>query len=81
MLEPPALPEVQHEEVAPAEDGEEMTTTTPTKKRNKKLALNPHEALTFSDRGIYVDLETGELRCSCNHKGSEKWDAYGCESC
>lgn len=47
------------------------------KKRNKKLPLTFHEALTFAGRGIYVDIETGQLRCSCNHKPCDKWDAYG----
>ena len=57
-------------------DGEDVTTTTP-KKRCKKLPLTFHEALTFASRGIYVDIETGQLRCSCNHKPCDKWDAYG----
>lgn len=47
------------------------------KKRNKKLPLTYHEALTFASRGIYVDLESNQLRCSCNHKPCDKWDAYG----
>ena len=47
------------------------------KRRNKKLPLTFHEAITYSNRGIYVDLETGQLRCSCNHKPCDKWDAYG----
>jgi hypothetical protein len=86
-------------------------------RRNKKLPLTPHEALTFSHRGIYVDVGSsttatatatlssaatvqaaacgggigqpphsivqihggggGIIRCSCNHKPSYKWDAYG----
>jgi len=47
------------------------------KKRNKKLPLSYHEALTFASRGIYVDIESNQLRCSCNHKVCDKWDAYG----
>ena len=47
------------------------------KKRCKKLPLTKHEALTFANRGVYVDIETGQLRCSCNHKPCDKWDAYG----
>jgi len=39
--------------------------------------LTPHEAITYSHRGIYVDIESGELRCSCNHKPCDKWDMYG----
>ena len=53
------------------------------KRRNKKLPLTPHEAVTqYWNRGIYTDnvtgdTGTGELRCSCNHKCCDKWDAYG----
>ncbi len=47
------------------------------KKRNKKLPLTFHEAITYSHRGIYVDIDSGQLRCSCNHKPCDKWDAYG----
>lgn len=54
-----------------------VAESTPGKKRNKKLPLTKHEASTFANRGIYVDIETGQLRCSCNHKPCDKWDAYG----
>ncbi|KAL3789938.1 hypothetical protein ACHAW5_005483 [Stephanodiscus triporus] len=47
------------------------------KRRNKKLPLTFHEAVTYFARGIYVDIESGQLRCSCNHKPCDKWDAYG----
>lgn len=47
------------------------------KRRNKKLPLTFHEAITYFARGIYVDIESGQLRCSCNHKPCDKWDAYG----
>mmetsp|Transcript_8616 Transcript_8616/g.14972 ORF Transcript_8616/g.14972 Transcript_8616/m.14972 type:complete len:299 (-) Transcript_8616:205-1101(-) len=47
------------------------------KKRCRKSPLTFHEALTFASRGVYVDMETGQLRCSCNHKKCDKWDAYG----
>jgi hypothetical protein len=47
------------------------------KRRNKKLPLTFHEAVVYSARGIYVDVESGQLRCSCNHKPCDKWDAYG----
>lgn len=54
------------------------TTNTNKKKRNKKLALTKHEALTlFWQKGIYVDEATGELRTSTNHKICDKWDLYG----
>ncbi len=106
-------------------------------RRNKKLPLTPHEALTFYERGIYIDVDptnlaaanaaaansttsttavgesvcavdggipsgdiavddgvaggldvndnnnnnllfpNGIIRCSCNHKPTYKWDAYG----
>eukprot|EP00578_Thalassiosira_sp_NH16_P009954 CAMPEP_0181117036 /NCGR_PEP_ID=MMETSP1071-20121207/22276_1 /TAXON_ID=35127 /ORGANISM="Thalassiosira sp., Strain NH16" /LENGTH=245 /DNA_ID=CAMNT_0023201333 /DNA_START=79 /DNA_END=816 /DNA_ORIENTATION=+ len=65
--------------VSPEDEGLEChpaPTTTP-KKRNKKLPLTFHEALTFASRGIYVDIETGQVRCSCNHKPCDKWEAYG----
>ena len=58
-------------------------SSTSPKRRNKKLPLTPHEAVTqYWNRGIYTDnvtgdTETGELRCSCNHKCCDKWDAYG----
>mmetsp|Transcript_27891 Transcript_27891/g.45272 ORF Transcript_27891/g.45272 Transcript_27891/m.45272 type:complete len:261 (-) Transcript_27891:209-991(-) len=52
------------------------SATTP-KKRRRKLLLTFHEALTFASRGIYVDIDTNQLRCSCNHKPCDKWDAYG----
>lgn len=48
-----------------------------TKVRRRKLLLTFHEALTYASRGIYVDIETGQLRCSCNHKPCDKLDAYG----
>jgi hypothetical protein len=47
------------------------------KRRNKKLPLTFHEAVTYFARGVYVDIESGQLRCSCNHKPCHKWDAYG----
>ena len=47
------------------------------KRRNKKLPLTFHEAITYFARGVYVDIESGQLRCSCNHKPCDKWDAYG----
>ena len=59
------------------------SSSTSPKRRNKKLPLTPHEAVTqYWDRGIYTDNVTGdtvigELRCSCNHKCCDKWDAYG----
>eukprot|EP00581_Thalassiosira_minuscula_P008770 CAMPEP_0183701946 /NCGR_PEP_ID=MMETSP0737-20130205/188_1 /TAXON_ID=385413 /ORGANISM="Thalassiosira miniscula, Strain CCMP1093" /LENGTH=305 /DNA_ID=CAMNT_0025928457 /DNA_START=21 /DNA_END=935 /DNA_ORIENTATION=- len=58
---------------------QEAATAKPSKKhlRVKKLCLTEHEALTYANRGIYVDIETGQLRCSCNHKPCDKWDAYG----
>eukprot|EP00578_Thalassiosira_sp_NH16_P022692 CAMPEP_0181098876 /NCGR_PEP_ID=MMETSP1071-20121207/12362_1 /TAXON_ID=35127 /ORGANISM="Thalassiosira sp., Strain NH16" /LENGTH=267 /DNA_ID=CAMNT_0023181505 /DNA_START=40 /DNA_END=843 /DNA_ORIENTATION=- len=75
-------PEDHQAAVSPEQDGgvdpdapPEMIKTP--KKRNKKLPLTFHEALTFASRGVYVDIETGQLRCSCNHKPSDKWDAYG----
>ena len=33
-----------------------------------------YKALTFVARGIYVDIESGQLRCSCHHKPCDKWD-------
>lgn len=58
--------------------GTETSPTTNKKKRNKKLALTKHEALTlFWQKGIYVDEATGELRTSTNHKICDKWDLYG----
>ena len=47
------------------------------KRRNKKLPLTYHEAIAYFARGIYVDIESGHLRCSCNHKPCDKWDSYG----
>ncbi|KAL7547587.1 hypothetical protein ACHAWF_010877 [Thalassiosira exigua] len=46
-------------------------------KRVRKLPLSPHEALAYANRGIYVDPETQQLRCSCNHKPCHKWELYG----
>jgi len=46
-------------------------------KRAKKLPLTFHEALTFANRGIYVDIALNVLRCSCNHKARDNWDAHG----
>lgn len=65
------------QEVKAEEGGEAATCTPVAKKRRRKLLLTFHEALTFASRGIYVDIETGQLRCSCNHKPCDKWDAYG----
>jgi len=64
-------------ETGAAEAGTETPTSATPKKRGKKLPLNPHEALAFAPRGVYVDHETNKLRCSCNHKPCDKWDAYG----
>jgi len=42
---------------------------------NKKVPLTFHEALAAHyQKGLYVDLQSGEIRCSCNHKPTTKWD-------
>mgnify|MGYP001050820808 CR=1 FL=1 len=74
---PPELPPVDgidtgvimEAEVAAPQPAPPVEETQAAKaKRNKKLPLTPHEAIHYFARGIYVDVETGQLRCSCNHK-------------
>lgn len=74
---PPELPPVNgidtgvimEAEVAAPQPAPPVEETQAAKaKRNKKLPLTPHEAIHYFARGIYVDVETGQLRCSCNHK-------------
>lgn len=71
-----ALAAVVDEAVAAAETAAQAASPgvpAGEKKRNRKLPLTAFEALEFADRGIYVDVgETGQLRCSCNHKPCDK---------
>ena len=70
-----ALAAVVNEAVAAETAAQAASPGVPAgeKKRNRKLPLTAFEALEFADRGIYVDVgETGQLRCSCNHKPCDK---------
>ena len=83
-LEPPAGAEGQ----PPADAAPAAADESGTKKRkkkgtgdgmNKKVPLTFHEALSkYWQKGLYVDLQSGEIRCSCNHKPTTKWDVSFC---
>ncbi|KAL7544397.1 hypothetical protein ACHAWF_007780 [Thalassiosira exigua] len=62
---------------AEAEEGTPGKARRQMKERVKKVPLTPHEALHFAGRGVYVDVDTGRLKCSCNHKPCDRWDQYG----
>ncbi|EJK49352.1 hypothetical protein THAOC_31782 [Thalassiosira oceanica] len=82
-LEPPAAAASQSPaDAAPVVTDESATTATKKRKKkgtgdgcNKKVPLTYHEALSkYWQKGLYVDLQSGEIRCSCNHKPTTKWD-------
>lgn len=41
---------------------------------SKNALLTFHEAVVYSTWWIYVDVKSGQLQCSCNHKLCNKWD-------
>lgn len=64
-------------EVAVDYEGVPVDGEASPKRRSRISVLTNHEALSlFSQKGIYVDESTGELRTSANHKPCGKWDVH-----
>jgi hypothetical protein len=60
-----------------AENPKENGSLSKEKKypKNKKT-LPFDEVITYFARGVYIDIESHQLRCSCNHRPCGKWNAY-----